>query len=47
MGTPREVDELNTENKAHCRIKVFQFNSQAHVKFNKYSSWDIYQLKRN
>ena len=35
------------ENKAHCRIKVFQFNSQAHVKFNKYSSWDIYQLKRN
>jgi hypothetical protein len=37
----------NTENKAHCRIKVFQFNSQAHAKFNKYSSWEIFQLKRN
>lgn len=35
------------ENKTHCRIKVFQFNSQAHAKFDKYSSWDIYQLKRN
>jgi hypothetical protein len=35
------------ENRVHCRIKVFQFNSQAHAKFNKYSSWDIYQLKRN
>ena len=32
---------------AHCMIKVFQFNSQAHAKFDKYSSWDIYQLKRN
>ena len=30
-----------------CRIKVFQFNSQAHAKFDKYSSWDIYQLKHN
>jgi hypothetical protein len=35
------------ENRALCRIKVFQFNSQAHAKFDKYSSWDIYQLKRN
>ena len=35
------------ENRAHCRIKVFQFNSQAHAKFDKYSSWEIYQLKRN
>lgn len=35
------------ENRTHCRIKVFQFNSQAHAKFDKYSSWDIYQLKRN
>jgi hypothetical protein len=34
------------ENKAHCKIKVFQFDSQAHAKFDKYSSWDIYQLKR-
>jgi hypothetical protein len=34
-------------NRAHCRIKVFQFNSQVHAKFNKYSSWEIYQLKRN
>lgn len=30
-----------------CRIKVFQFNSQAHAKFDKYSSWNIYQLKHN
>ena len=35
------------ENSAHCMIKVFQFNSQAHAKFDKYSSWEIYQLKRN
>jgi hypothetical protein len=35
------------ENSALCRIKVFQFNSQAHAKFDKYSSWDIYQLIRN
>jgi hypothetical protein len=35
------------ENRAHCRIKVFQFNSQSHAKFDKYSSWEIYQLKRN
>ena len=35
------------ENRTDCRIKVFQFNSQAHAKFDKYSSWDIYQLKRN
>ena len=35
------------ENRVHCRIKVFQFNSQAHAKFDKYSSWEIYQLKRN
>jgi hypothetical protein len=35
------------ENRTHCRIKVFQFNSQAHSKFDKYSSWDIYQLKRD
>jgi len=35
------------ETRAHCRIKVFQFNSQAHAKFDKYSSWEIYQLKRN
>ena len=35
------------ENRANCRIKVFQFNSQAHAKFDKYSSWEIYQLKRN
>jgi hypothetical protein len=35
------------EKTAHCRVKVFQFNSQAHAKFDKYSSWDIYQLKRN
>lgn len=35
------------ENRTHCRIKVFQFNSQAHAKFDKYSSWDIYQLKHN
>ena len=35
------------ETRAHCRIKVFQFNSRAHAKINKYSSWDIYQLKRN
>jgi hypothetical protein len=34
-------------NRVHCRIKVFQFNSQAHAKSDKYSSWDIYQLKRN
>ncbi len=34
-------------NKTYCRIKVFHFNSQAHAKFDKYSSWDIYQLKRN
>ncbi len=35
------------ENKTYCRIKVFQFDSQAHAKFDKYSSWDIYQLKSN
>jgi hypothetical protein len=35
------------ENSTHCRIKVFQFNSQSHAKFDKYSSWEIYQLKRN
>jgi hypothetical protein len=35
------------ENRVHCRIKVFQFNSQAQAKFNKYSNWDIYQLERN
>jgi len=35
------------ENRTDCRIKVFQFNSQAHSKFDKYSSWDIYQLKHN
>ena len=35
------------ENSAHCMIKVFQFNSQAHAKFDKYLSWEIYQLKRN
>ena len=35
------------EKSAHCMIKVFQFNSQAHAKFDKYSSWEIYQLKRN
>ncbi|MZG30916.1 MAG: hypothetical protein F3741_08940 [Nitrospinae bacterium] len=32
-------------NKSDCWIKVFQFNSQAHAKFDKYSNWDIYQLK--
>jgi hypothetical protein len=37
----------DSKKRAHCRIKVFQFNSQAHAKFDKYSSWDIYQLKRN
>ena len=35
------------ENRAHCRIKVFQFNSQAHAKYDKYSSWEIYQLKHD
>lgn len=35
------------ENRTDCRIKVFQYNSQAHAKFDKYSSWDIYQLKHN
>jgi len=35
------------ESKTYCRIKVFQFSSLAHAKFDKYSSWDIYQLKRN
>jgi hypothetical protein len=35
------------ENRAICKIKVFQFNSQAHLKIDKYSNWDIYQLKRN
>ena len=38
---------LDSESRSHCKIKVFQFNSQAHAKFDKYSSWDIYQLKRN
>ena len=28
-----------------CFIKVFQFNSEKNMKFDKYSSWDIYQLK--
>jgi hypothetical protein len=31
----------------NCMIKVFQFNSQKHAKFDKYSSWDIYQLKND
>jgi hypothetical protein len=35
------------ENKTYCSIKVFKFNSQAHAKLDKYSSWDIYQLNRN
>ncbi len=35
------------ENRTVCRIKAFQFNSKVHAKFDKYSSWDIYQLKRN
>ena len=34
-------------NSYNCLIKVFQFNSQKHAKFDKYSSWDIYQLKTN
>ena len=38
---------LDPENRANCRIKVFQFNSQAHAKYDKYSSWEIYQLKRD
>ena len=38
---------LDPESRTDCLIKVFQFNSQAHAKFDKYSSWDIYQLKRN
>jgi hypothetical protein len=37
----------DSEHGAHCKVKVFQFNSQAHAKFDKYSRWDIYQLKRN
>jgi hypothetical protein len=37
----------DTKNRAQCRIKVFQFNSQAHAKFDKYSSWEIYKFKRN
>ncbi len=37
-------NKLSTYN---CLIKVFQFNSQKHAKFDKYSSWDIYQLKNN
>ena len=31
----------------NCMIKVFQFNSQKHAKFDKYSSCDIYQLKND
>ena len=35
------------EKTAHCRIKVFQFNSQDQANLDKYSNWEIYQLKRN
>ena len=35
------------QNRVHCKIKVFQFDSQAHAKIDKYSSWNIYQLKRH
>jgi len=38
---------LDSENRVDCRIKVFRFNSHANAKFDKYSSWDINQLKRN
>jgi hypothetical protein len=38
---------VDPENITDCSIKVFQFNSQTHAKFDKYSSWSIYQLKHN
>ena len=30
----------------HCLIKVFQFDSINKAKFDKYSSWEIYKLKK-
>ena len=30
----------------HCLIKVFQFDSKNKAKFDKYSGWDIYKLKK-
>jgi hypothetical protein len=34
----------NQKNMSNCFIKVFQFDSHRHAKFDKYSSWDIYVL---
>lgn len=35
------------QNSRDCLIKVFQYRSQKHAKFDKYSSWGIYKLKNN
>jgi hypothetical protein len=35
----------SNENKFKCLIKVFQYSSVQDAKFDKYSRWDIYQLK--
>ena len=41
-------DSGNVNQNSHdCLIKVFQYRSQQHAKFNKYSSWGIYKLKNN
>ena len=35
------------KSQANCHIKVFNFKSQDHAKYDKYSGWDIYQLKND
>jgi hypothetical protein len=39
--------QVALKNHTNCHIKVFNFKSQDHAKYDKYSGWDIYQLKND
>jgi len=45
--TSKSGHENNKPITYNCMNKVFKFDSQKHAKFDKYSSWDIYQLKND
>ena len=37
---------VNNSSSSDCLIKIFKFKSQEEAKFNKYSDWAIYRLKK-
>ena len=43
--SPTEGARDTNKSSFKCLIKVFQYSSPKDAKFDKYSSWDIYQLK--